>query len=127
MWKGGLFFFFSQEAELIKHLTTRQCVSHSICFQYCCPECHPPPPPLCHLNQFAAAWMFILPILWLDRNPKRKAKVCAVLRCAPSYKSALLWRQSRGRVQLNLVLTKSLSPRLLPADDSVSYQGSREE
>lgn len=86
-----------------------------------------PPPPLCHLNQFAAAWMFILHILWLDRNPKRKAKVCAVLRCAPSYKSALLWRQSRGRVQLNLVLTKSLSPRLLPADDSVSYQGCREE
>ena len=50
--RRAFFFFFSQKAERIKHLTTRQCVSHNIRFQYCCPDCPPPHPALVHLPRF---------------------------------------------------------------------------
>lgn len=91
MWKGGLFFFFSQEAELIKHLTTRECVSHSICFQYCCPECSPPPthPALVHLPRFKGLdrglyfpWSYRplnLALLWRPFFPLRLTRKCTHL------------------------------------------------
>lgn len=85
------FFFFSQEAELIKHLTTRQCVSHSICFQYCCPECSPPPthPALVHLPRFKGLdrglyfpWSYRplnLALLWRPFFPLRLTRKCTHL------------------------------------------------